>query len=299
MRNIDIYDQMKDDSFVPEDRSHLWLPVDDMLLSFFEKLTDGGSLAGAQPLAAVHPDYATELFGQRIGIQVGAKHTAYNPLDKPGMVEVPADGVFRIDADLTKNDMDHELPQVHERSIDLKGLTPPNDTQLVVRVIFHKDAKDVDGYVRFSTGSVRLVANGTNYFPVGTMEGGRLMTNKVDDFLMINIGPEDRGADFVFFVNSADAIAGGKGADKNAQKIADGVFIEVKRLAKVDLGGRPVDTTYTQAKNIKVERKPTVMSAKPEPAPAAPAPAPAAAENKNPMQTIRQGTAERNAQINK
>src|SRR5205823_6984093 len=90
--------------------------------------------------------------------------------------------------------------------------------------------------------------------------GARLFTNKPDDFLIINVQKEDRAADFVFLVNPAD-VAEGNPKDK-VQKIKDGVFIEVKRLARVDLSGREITMGVTPAPDVKVEHKPGVSKSK-------------------------------------
>jgi hypothetical protein len=278
-RNVDIYAQMSDDSFVPENRKALWIPADDLLLATVSKLSDGGSMAGQRTLTSIHPDYPTELFGQRLGIQIGAKRVALN-LGKEDQVTVPA--AFLVTADLTKNQVDDALPEVHERPVQAKrGL---NQVQLVLRVIFHKDAKDTDPYVRVSTGAIRLVASasGKDYYPVGTLENGNtLFTNKPDDFLLIDLSKQDSGADFVFFVDPSDVLVGGSAAASGGtsaahstaaggrsaaapgaggtMKIADGVFVEVKRRARVDLSGMDVKVGVTPAANVKVERKPYVL----------------------------------------
>lgn len=318
--DMEVLNELDEDTFMDEKEKKLIIPVDDIVLGFVQKMSDGGSLSGARTLASVHPDYPAELFAQRLGVQVGAKRTAFNAPGKSQQVSVPEQGVFLVTQDLTKNQIDAELPSMHLRDVVAKPTA--NQVQLVVRVMFNKDAADSDGNVRVSPASVRLVANGTNYFPVGTLEGGMLYANKVDDFLFINVKGADAGADFVFFVDPADVFAGGAGAinpkeqsthakdAKDAAKIADGVFIEVKRLARVDLSGRPVLTTVPKAENVKVERKPRLLELRKK-APAAPAGGDAAeqppatpdaaatpAEKKNPMQTIREGAAEKEKAVN-
>ena len=254
-RSGNIYAQLTEHTFSEEKRQSLWIPVDDMLLGFVKMLSDGGSMAGQRTLASVHPDYTGELFAQRLGIQVGASHTALNLPGKTAQVTVPDPGVFRIDADLTKSQIDAELSTLHERPVKLtKG---PNDLQLVVRVLFNKDAADKDGYVRLSPGSVRLVGGGRNFYPVGTLEAGKVLyAHMLDDFLLINVKAEDRAADFVFFIDEPELIVSG---DAKEQTIKEGVFIEVKRLARIGLGGREVAGRWTAGDaKISVERKPDV-----------------------------------------
>jgi hypothetical protein len=323
-QDMQVLEQLDEDTFVPEKQKKLIIPVDDMVLSFVQKMSDGGSLAGARSLQSIHPSYPDEMFAQRLGVQVGGKRTAFNGKGK-GQVSVPDDGVFIVTQDLTKNQVDAELNDLHGREVNWKK--SGNNVQLVVRVMFGKDAADSDGSVRVSPASVRLVAGGNNVFPVGTLENGVLYSNKVDDFLFINVKGADAGADFVFFVNPddvldnpgavnpKDAAAAAKDA-KDAAKVKDGVFVEVKRLARVDLSGKTVGATIPKAENVQVERKPKLLEqkknkaaaaaaaaaappAQPNPdtaAPAAPA-APAPAEKKNPMATIKEGAKDRNEKI--
>ncbi|MEA2708114.1 MAG: hypothetical protein QOF78_715 [Phycisphaerales bacterium] len=319
--DMEVHDQLDEDGFVDEKRKKLLIPVDDMTLSFVQKLS-GGALAGARTLNSVHPDYADELFAQRLGVQLGGKMTAFNGAGKPAQASLADPGVFVVPQDLTKNQIDAELDDLHTRQVAWKK--GGRDVQLVLRIMFNKDAADSDGNVRLAPASVRLVANGTNYFPVGTLENGQLYSNKVDDFLFVNVKGADAGADFVFFVNPDDVIAGGASAfaakdaaagakdAKDAPKIQDGVFVEVKRLARVDLSGKPVLTSVPKAENVQVERKPKLLEQRakkaatpaapaapdPEAAPAPATPAPAAGEKKNPMQTIREGAAEKEKLVN-
>jgi hypothetical protein len=257
-RKIDVMveDQLKEDRFEPAAKQKLWVPADDFVLATVQKLSDGGSLAGAQALSNVHPDYADELFGQRLGVQVGAKRTALNLPGTKEQVTVPTPGVFRFDKDVSKNQLDAELETIHQRAVTFKP-TKPADFPLVVRVMFEHNASDSDGIMRVSPANVRLVANGTNYWPVGTVENGNMIyLNKMDDFLIIDIKAKDKGADFIFFVDPSDVLTGGE-KDKD-RKVKDGVFIEVKRLAQIDLGGQELQPKVKPSPSVEVLRKPEV-----------------------------------------
>jgi len=142
----------------------------------------------------------------------------------------------------------------------------------------------------------------------------------VDDFLFINVKGADTGADFVFFVPPDDVLdnagalnpkEGGGAKDAAGAKVKDGVFVEVKRLATVDLSGKTVGTTIPKADNVAVERKPKLAEQRKAKAAAAAAPAapaqpnpdtgaaaPAATEKKNPMQVIKEGAAEKDKIVN-
>jgi hypothetical protein len=103
------------------------------------------------------------------------------------------------------------------------------------------------------------VANGVNYLPLGTMENNVIAANKPDDFLIIEPG---KSVDFVFYVPRAEVLTGGAAssgkqpkkaaagaasgateAEAETAKINRGVFIEAKRMARVDLGGKDVSPT--------------------------------------------------------
>src|SRR5438132_464583 len=76
---------LKSDRLNPSDKQSIWIfPVDDIVCSVVDKLSNGGSLAGDTPFSAVHPNYPDELFAQRLGVQVGARHTTLN---LPGVAE--------------------------------------------------------------------------------------------------------------------------------------------------------------------------------------------------------------------
>ena len=257
--NADINEQLTENTFTEDNHKNLWIPADDFVLAVVSAMSDGGSMAGSVPLKSVHPNYADELFAQRLGIQVGAMHTAMNMAGRSAQVSVPEPGVFKIDVDLAKGKLpvqDAEFDTLHQRAItDVK---PPLDNPsanfpLVVRVKFEQNAADSDRLVRLAPASVRLCAGEKNYYPVGTWESGKLFANKVDDFLILNLQKEDRAADFVFLVDPSDVVEGD--AKAKTQKVKDGVFVEVKRLARVDLAGREVPTGVPASKDVQVERK--------------------------------------------
>ena len=129
----------------------------------------------------------------------------------------------------------------------------PNLMLAVVRITFGFDAIDADNIVRLSPGCIRLVARKTNksgteeyhdYYPIGMLEPCRgrsgvpnLYVDKPDDYLIIpwpNSVPQ-AAVDAVFVVDR-------KGFQKGEAKLVDDdVFVEVKRLFRQSLGGRPID----------------------------------------------------------
>jgi hypothetical protein len=242
----------------PKKRTGLLLPVDDLVVGTVNTLSNG-ALGNDHPLAAVHPDWPTELFGQRAGVQVGTKHVLLN---LPGLEMVNLKDVFKLDS---VTQLDGELKEVRETPlVPEKGetLKPTGDEILLVtRIQFTDTATDEDTKVRVSPASVRLVGYETkggssvyqNFHPIGTLEGTNvLLRNKPDDFLVINGG---KAVDFVFKLPKAFIFDIDSPKAKDLE-IKSGVFVEVKRMAQMDLGGKTIKPAVTPDKDVEVNRKP-------------------------------------------
>jgi hypothetical protein len=190
---------------------------------------------------------------------VGTKRVLLN---LPGLTMVEfkdlykLDSVPQIDADFKE---ERETPLVAPNA---KPLTPAGDEMLLVaRVSFTNSASDDDGKVRVSPLSVRLVGwqdqNGTrqyaNYNPVGTLEEATvLFRNKPDDPLIV---PGGKSVDFVFKL-PRDAVLTDANAKPKDLVIKDGVFLEVKRMAQMDLSGKEIKGPPVYSKDVEVLRKP-------------------------------------------
>ncbi|HEV7298644.1 MAG TPA: CvpA family protein [Tepidisphaeraceae bacterium] len=249
-------------------QSGMLLPADDLAIGLVSHLSNG-ALSTSNPLSASHPDWLLELFGQRLGVEVGGRRTALNIA---GEQQVQVGDALAL------------LPQVAQRDGEFKGMRNlnlearrrpgPGQGLLVVPTRFTNNAADgADRLVRFSPGSVRLVANGRNYFPIGTLDSsGTLIVNQPDDFLFASVAQSDATVAFVFEVELSDVVAG--------DKVATDVFLEAKRFARVDLTDRPVQERGSVAVQDGVMRKPGAdgaAGATATPAtPATPTPAPPA-----------------------
>jgi hypothetical protein len=251
--DVSVHSEIKNDN-LEQGVTGLWIPADDMLLSTVAYLSDGGSLAGERKLQNVHPDYLQELFGQRLGIQVGAKRSAING---EGDQQVRVEAVYKLEQ---IQQIDAELPTIRgSRNIVSTVRPEPDQLMLVVRAMFDKDASDADFMFRFSPGSARLVIKGKNYFPVGTLnEGSLLYSHKPDDYLFIDLKPENRGADLVFIVPKEQTLDPTVDPKTKQLKIDAGIFLEVKRYARVELGGMFIEETVIPSPQIAVLRKPQV-----------------------------------------
>jgi hypothetical protein len=246
-RQVDriVRDQLKNDN-LDKDEQGMLVPLDDMVVGLTKHMSDGGTLSNDKPFASVHPDLMQELFGQRLGIETGGKHTASNLKD--AQVEVVQVNVLPN----TIPQMVGEFEQIWTDAPKEKKLTAQPDHRLIsVTVTFKNEASDEDHLVRLSPGAVRIVypskdGGWKNLFPIGTVQGGKAWRSRVDDFMFIDVSKEDRGANFLFDIDQdviqvqggAPAKAAAPGAKTPAGAtvtIAPGTFIEVKRLAKVPL----------------------------------------------------------------
>lgn len=255
------------------------LPVDNIVMGTVQMLSTG-SLSAGKPLDEIHPNYLDELYGDRMGIEPGGNHVAMNLPDKRleamdviGLYSALIPAANQKDAEFAKLRMGGSLKPI--------AVTPSSsDMFLVVRVAFKIQAADQkDRIFRFSPGSARLLAPAprgetgfVDYYPVGTMQGAStLYLNKSDDFLFVQLSDHDQGVDLVYKVpkNQFD------------KKAPAGTFIEVKRLARVDLSGQDVEPgpKLKKSDDFNPVRKPTIVTPpEQQPAEAAPPPAPAPPE---------------------
>jgi hypothetical protein len=277
-----VTDELSSEKFVDDDRQSLFFPVDDWVLGFVSFLSDGGSLAGDRTLASVHPNYLDEFFGQRLGIQPGAEHIAVNA---PGHDQVTVPLAY-TPAQLAE--ADEEIPQLRNGTLQLLKPTLTvggSNVILVVRVMFDGSASDEDKFVRFSTGSIRLVADGTDYYPLGTLDGsGVLRMDKPDDPLLVGVSDGPHAADVVFDVpktvlqgGAMTQTASGATVSETFSTFASGVFLDVKRMAQIDLSGVKIVPPQAPDKTLNVIRKTGI------PAPAAAVAPPADLGNASPF----------------
>jgi len=245
---------MVDTSLDPAKEKGLLLPVDDMVLAMVNHLSDGGSLSGDRTFSSIHPDYLEELYGERLGIQTGARRVAL-ALSGNDPVEVPA--VFSTPSmPVADNETTPDIRAADFKSPYKSPLKPgPGQELIIVRVKVNSSASDdEDGIFRFSTGSIHLVGpskDGTfkDYYPIGTVENGNtILTDNPDDFLFVKTGDE---FDAAFLVD--DSLL--KGSGKNSNAFVDGVFISVKRFGLVDLANMDVKSPYVGDPGVKMIRQ--------------------------------------------
>jgi hypothetical protein len=276
----DITDEMKSEKYEEKDKTPLLLPVDDWVLGAVSGLSDG-SLAGDRPMSRIHADYLQEAYGPRVALEVGARRTASNfegssqiNAEKVWL----ADSLKQVeDSELPEiRGKGSKRKEVTEEATLAKGERKPDPGTspklVIIRVRVNVDATDGEKskIFRFSTGSVRLVVheknpatgeyNGKakNYYAIGTMDtwgGGTFWPNHISDALFEDATAKE-GVDLVFSVDDKDELTdpatggapssrGGAAAAKAAaggpQLIRKDVFLEVKRLARMDLSNKAIE----------------------------------------------------------
>ncbi len=240
-----------------EKRSSTWIPSADLLLGLTQHLSDGGSLAGSRELASVHPDLLAKFYGQRLGQQVGDKRTALAD-------DIKVQGVFAPEAGAKLRQHSSELAEVRKVASP-ERTAGPGKRFLVVRVSVGNNASGVGDLFRFSTGAVTLVAGAgqepnrewRQYFPVGTLYNGNLLfVSSPNDPLFLSTRGEKNEIDFVFEVDTDAALAR---AGDGPPTVREGTFIEIKRLARLDLSGKSAPPTITPSAKEGVLRKPAVL----------------------------------------
>lgn len=236
-------------------RQNLLGGFDTTVLNFVTFQSQNGSLAGDVALNERHPDLIGELYFGRLGVEPAAKRSAMNIAGKKDVEVVAllsATTLPQVDAEI--KDMRHPAFNVEKT---LKAT--PNEILLVVRTKVAANASDKDKNFRVSTGAVRLVVNNQTYHPVGTLyhPGNVVLANRIDDYLIIDASA-DAEVDFVFRVNRADLLQ--EPQAKEGLKVKEDAFVEVKRYARVDVGGMEVAGTITPpATGDKVRRKTKVV----------------------------------------
>lgn len=224
--DLKVYDELDADSLAPDRASSLFpLPVDKMTLGLASYLSNGGSLAGTRPLKSVHPSYLDELFAHRLGPARGSDVL----VEKAGVVPLTVGEIYTGEYVLTR-------PEDFERK-DLRGdRTPaiyrdPDTIPIVIRA-----AMDplTGGSNAMNMGSVRLVLDGKNYFPVGSFQKDRLLMTRPDDIVFIE---GRRMVDYVFIVPTESL---DKKTEGNAYLLPSDAFLVVKRGARAPLAGREV-----------------------------------------------------------
>ena len=235
-QDVQVFDELTGGSMEATKVSSLLIPADDILMGTVAYVSVG-ALANGRPFSAVHPAYLDELFGQRLGVEVGANRV---------MIDSPNSPALKVEKVIALNDAarrsipakDFEMEAIRGKERMTLALPPEAGDMFIVRVKPDGDQADKkDNLMRFSCAAVRLVAGRKNYLPVGTLSVDRtLLRHLPDDPLFL---PSGKAVDLVFIIPSESLSAEPEKAISAAgTKVAQGVFIEFKRMARADLSGR-------------------------------------------------------------
>lgn len=286
-------------------RTKMYLPVDDIVVDTAAMLSERGALSTSKPLNSIHPDWLTELFGQRLGIEPAGKRVAMNLAGGKQTDVVAVGGKESSHPDAGPAYVDHPLPQrlgeqdaVSKIRIDEKNplfrAPTPAQMVIVIRVYFGQKTSDPkNNLIEVSCGAVRLCTQRpvegsagdltwANYFPIGTLEDNEvLFRQRPDDFLFVDPS-ENPVVDFVFVVDAAGFLQEGKPpapgptgtpnpADVKAflakARISDGTFLEVKRLAREDLSNQSLNAFSALSKGKSTLLRKELVKKPPPPPP--------------------------------
>ena len=227
-QDLAVSGELKNDSLRSSQASGVsFLPVDDLMLSVVQYVSSGGSLAGERSLHAIHPSYLDELFGHRLGPLFGSDILISS--DKQSGMTVSA---AYTSTQVISNPADFELKNIRGETA---LATIESGIPVVVRASIDSPASG--GPNAFNMGSVRLVLNGNDYYPIGSYQDGKLLHTRLDDYLFID---GRNPVDFVFMVDSEQVPLKEGG---NARMFPAGTFIAARRAARVDLSTRTIDTS--------------------------------------------------------
>jgi len=262
-------------AFTKNEAQKLFFPVDEWVLATVSHVSgESGSLWNDKPFDRYHPDYLQELFGQRVGIQTGSNHCAlegkteviglymatalsevYDP--ERGHTQNSASGIRARDQKAVATGAPMKPSKLGD---DRKA--PSGSVFLIVRARFHLDDTDKGtNLFSFTPAGIRICDGRKNYFPIGTLEypGKKdqpaivFYQNEPDDAMFVSGG---KAADLVYEV--PDSMLSKSGTNR---AVASDVFLEVKRLAHVELSGKPVGSLQkaqadeAQQKVVQIKRK--------------------------------------------
>jgi hypothetical protein len=252
------HDELTDDrtsvatpGFAPGDSRGLILPADDFVIGMTSYLSEG-SLSAGHPLKVVHPAFLDELFGQRLGVQIGASHVAVNLQESVHVTNsYIVDALSQADEEIIGIRPSRQLPDAIK--------SDPQHAILILRTVVPASAADADHIFRFSPASINLISNSVAYIPIGTLDDtGLLRNDKPDDFLFIDINSA-APIDLVFYVDQGD-VFDTTGKDK---KFLRGAFLVIKRMATADLSEATLTDRWTPSGKKGVFRKPGLAAPKP------------------------------------
>lgn len=228
------YLEIKNENPTAADDLGLWIPADSFVTGLVAQQSAEGALGSGVSFSSIHPDFLQQIYRARVGLTPGARHSALTVKGKNHVSIDTENGLFAPASPIRQ--IDSEIKQVRDRSLEANLTAPPGETLLVIRVSIDAAAADGDDLFRFSPANVRLVAGGNNYHPIGTLEDATLLVaNRFDDPLFVRIPAGRANVDLVFRVPDTALV---ETREPTSLTLKAGIFLEVKRLARLDLGSK-------------------------------------------------------------
>jgi hypothetical protein len=202
----------------------------------------------------------------------------------------PDAGLYVMDRPFPQKAAD--FPQISKKNIPEEGAPPfefrpgPQSIVVVHRVYFGGKAKDTrDSLIRLSMSSVRICTRRPsptgemewfNYFPTATLEDVEtVFLQRPDDYIFIDdsvggqeeIGGgtvQDKAVDLIFVIDAPGFLEGDARPPLSkappdawanfikSARVSEGTFLEVKRMARVDLSGVPLQSISKLPKRLAV-----------------------------------------------
>jgi hypothetical protein len=235
-------DELKEARLDPAKAGGMMIPADDFVIGFLN-VVSAGSLSGDLRFSDRNPAYLNQLFAQRVGLQPGAKVTAFPQGDR-AQFDVAA--IYLVEPAGLRQ-VDGEIKEFRTAPVEIAGnLMPLTETQrlIIVRVTLLNDSAEADGRVRFGLANFRILTPrqagrpARDFHPIAIRDSdGNAVLHRADDFLIL---PGGKGVDLIFSVETADAFGDSADLASAELKVIDGTILEFKRLSRITIGGNVV-----------------------------------------------------------
>ncbi|HMD53054.1 MAG TPA: hypothetical protein VKJ65_00685, partial [Phycisphaerae bacterium] len=162
--------------------SSIWFSPDGFTEGIWD-LVSSGSFAGSTQFKSIHPDFLTELYGDRYTVEYSDEHSLpQNLLKVLAVYSVPSEDMSALGIHPSGMQTGSQQKYVVVRSEIIHGENPP-------------DVSSYDGtYFRITPDEVRLVSDADNqYFPIGYLvQGAKFQKLKMTDPMVDDYQPYDQ-----------------------------------------------------------------------------------------------------------
>jgi hypothetical protein len=244
-----MYDELSTDTFEPNQEKSLLIPVDDIVLGTVQHLSDGVRWRAIEHWPAFTPTIRRKMFGPAaIGVQVGAKHTApvlngVNPIKVEGVYSVPQ--MASVEAEFP------DLRKGHK----FDAIARPKPDEVLLVLTHHGRARRYPMTPTACSASALVCASGCEQPQLlsdRTVDGARPTSSCRSPTTFFSSTPRQT---WIRRDVSREERGSAQRRCEAGRRDRDGTFVEVKRLARVDLSGKTLDPNYTASDKITVMRK--------------------------------------------